>query len=162
MNDENKTRSNEREEVAVSDDVAIRWQQRGSMYMNVIMTFNTYNDDGNSQEIFDLYLPLKEDEGSAVSLLMREFFGRIADKCVELGRRKEELIKISTASDWGVFEYVTHKQSLTSLGHSCKWYFGTGRDDLDEWEEYLMSHLGFGTDADMSERFSTAMNEAVR
>ena len=162
MNDENKTRSNKREEVAVSDDVAIRWQQRGSMYMNVILTFNTYNDDRNSQEIFDLYLPLKEDEDSAVSLLMREFFGRIADKCVELGRRKEELIKISTASDWDVFEYVTHKQSLISLGHSCKWYFGTGRDDLDEWEEYLMSHLGFGTDADMSERFSTAMNEAVR
>ena len=162
MYDESKTRSDERGKVAVSDDVAIRWQQRRSVYMNVILTFNTCDNEGNSHEIFDLYLPLKEDEESAVSFLMSEFFGRIADMCVELGRRKEELIKISTASDWDVFEYVTHKQSLISLGHSCKWYFGIGRDDLDQWEEYLMSHLGFGTDADLSEWYSTAMYEAVR
>ena len=163
MYDESKTRSDERERVAVSDDVVIRWQQRGSMYMNVILTFNTCDKLGYTHEIFDLYLPLKEDEESAVSFLMSEFFGRIADMCVELGRRKEELIKISTASDWDVFEYITHKQSLISLGHSCKWYFGTKRDDLDKWEEDLMSHLGFGTDADMSEEgYSAAMDKAVR
>ena len=120
------------------------------MYIDVILTFNTTNRYGDSQEFFEMKLPLKKDEGHAVTYLMKKFFPKIVDKCKKFNRNASDLIKISTAGDWNLFEKVTGLESLCEMGHPCKWYFGEGRKDLDEWETNLIKKYGFGTDADMT------------
>lgn len=124
--------------------------KRHYMYFNVILTFNTSNRYGDSQEFFEMKLPLKKDEVNAVTYLMEKFFPKIVNKCKKFDRSATDLIKISTASDWDLFEKVTGLDSLCGIGHSCKWYFGEGRKDLDVWENYLIKKYGFGTNADMS------------
>jgi hypothetical protein len=89
-------------------------------------------------------------EKNAAAFIHQKLFKRIAAKCLVLGRDPRQLIKISTASNWKQFEDKTGKESLASLGHSCKWYFGHGRLDLDAWEADIVSEYGFGLDADMS------------
>lgn len=121
-------------------------------YMNVdvILTFSTTNELGEAQLRFDLKLPVSKDEVDAVKFIHRKFFKEIVAQCKKYNRNVEELVKISTSSDWNLFTQVTGLPSLDELGHSCKWFFGTGRDDLDEWEQALMKIYGFGTKADMS------------
>jgi hypothetical protein len=93
---------------------------RKHMRVNVILTFNTYDKYGDSQEIFDVAIPVSRNDSDAVSFVMSKLFKRIEGKCEQLGRRKQELIKISTAADWDIFESVTNKKSLPALGHICK------------------------------------------
>lgn len=128
--------------------------QRKYMYFNVILTFNESNDYSDSQEFFDMRLPLSKKEIHSSVFLMKKFFPKILDKCVKYNRNPSNLIKISTASDWDLFEEYTGLKSLVSYGHSCKWYFGKGRNDLDWWENMLMEKFGFGVDADLSFLFS--------
>lgn len=120
------------------------------MPVNVILTFNDENEWGDTQEFFDIKLPVNSYEKNAVGFVDKKLFKRIATKCSVLGRDSRQLIKISTASNWSQFEAKTGKQSLASMGHSCKWHFGSGRHDLDEWEIELASKYGFGCDADLS------------
>lgn len=123
------------------------------MNVNVILTFNTSNEHVERQEFFDLKLAVSKKEASADLFMHSKLFKKIVDKCKKYNRNPGDLIKISTASDWGLFEEVTGLPSLDELGHSCKWFFGTGRDDLDEWEQALMKIYGFGTKADLSHIF---------
>jgi hypothetical protein len=118
--------------------------------VNVILTFNNEDDLGNSQDIFDLKLPINKYDESAILFFHQNFFKEIVKKCQLIGRNTGDLIKISTCSNWGLYETVTGQDSLTDLGHSCKWYFGKGREDLDLWELALTKLYGFGEDADMS------------
>lgn len=127
-----------------------RRSTRRHMAVNVILTFNTYNKYGDSQEIFDVSVPVSQSDSDAVSFVMSKLFKRIEGKCERLGRRKQELVKISTASEWDIFESVTHKKSLPALGHICKWHFGIGRKRLDIMEKCAMAEYQFGTDADLS------------
>ena len=120
------------------------------MPCNVILTFNDDNRLGESQEFFDLKLPISTYEQNAVTFLHNKLFRRIAAKCEILNRSKDQLLKISTASDWDLFETKTGNPSLPSLGHSGKWHFGAGRLDLDLWERRLMEEFGFGIAVDMS------------
>ena len=120
------------------------------MNVNVILTFNTPNAHGETQAFFDLKLAVSKKEVSAGQFMHSKFFKKIVAKCKKYNRNPEDLIKISTSSEWGIFEEVTGLPSLVELDHSCKWFFGTGRDDLDEWEQALMKIYGFGTKADMS------------
>jgi hypothetical protein len=120
------------------------------MSVNVILTFNTQDRHGGTQEFFDLLLPISKKEVSAAEFMHAKFFKRIAKKMVLFNREAGNLVKISTASDWGLFEEITGLPALSTLGHSCKWFFGNGREDLDAWEEVLMNEYGFGTNADMS------------
>jgi len=124
---------------------------RTHMKVNVILTFNTYDQYGDSQEMFDISVPVSRGDSDAVSFVMTKLFKRIEAKCEHFGRRKQELIKISTCADWALFESVTNKKSLPSLGHSCKWYFGTGRKRLDLIEKCAMAEYQFGTEADLSQ-----------
>ena len=124
--------------------------RRVFMNVNVILTFESMNADGDRQEFFDLALPVSKSEVDAVTFLNNKLFKRIVKKCKFFNRRVEDLTKISTASDWDLFEATTNLESLWKQGHSCKWHFGTGRADLDVWEKALMSKYRFGTDADMS------------
>lgn len=117
--------------------------------MNVILTFGTFNEHFESQEMFDLNIPLSTKEASAFHFLDKKFFSRVAKKCNQFGRKAEDLIKISTAGNWDLFENITKVKSLPDYNHSCKWYFGNGRDDLDVWEKELMAKFRFGTDIDM-------------
>ena len=119
--------------------------KRNYLDMNVILTFTTQKAWG-SQEIFDLKLPINKNETDAVTFLDKKLFKRIAIKCEQYGRRKEDLYKISTASNWDVFEQVTGKKGLWSLGHNCKWYFNDEINELDEWEEWLKYEFDFGTE----------------
>lgn len=123
------------------------------MNVNVILTFNTSNEHVERQEFFDLKLAVSKKEASADLFMHSKLFKKIVDKCKKYNRNPGDLIKISTASDWGLFEEVTGLPSLDELGHSCKWFFGTGRDDLDEWEQALMKIYGFGNKADLSHIF---------
>jgi hypothetical protein len=120
------------------------------MAVNVIMTFNDENKWGDTQEFLDIKLPVSSSEQNAVKFIDKKLFKRIEAKCQVLGRDPRQLIKISTASNWRLFEEKTGKSSLDSLGHSCKWHFGQGRLDLDEWETELASKYGFGNAADLS------------
>lgn len=120
------------------------------MHVNVILTFDMPNAYGDTQEFFDLQLPLSFKDIDAVEFLNKKLFKRIAKKCELYKRNPNDLTKISTASNWGLYKEVTNAESLTELGHNCKWHFGLNRDDLDEWETELMSEYSFGTNADMS------------
>lgn len=130
------------------------------MDVNVILTFNTSNEEGDSQEFFGLKLAVSKKEASAVQFMHAKFFKKIVAKCKFFNRNPEDLIKISTASNWGLFKEVTGLPSLDELGHSCKWFFGTGRDDLDDWERALMKTHSFGINADMS--YIIQMRELAR
>lgn len=123
---------------------------RKYMYVNVILTFNTMDKHGGTQELFDLNIPISKQELSAAEFMHTKFFKRVAKKITLLKREAGHLVKISTAADWDLFEEITGLDSLCTLGHSCKWFFGNGRDDLDSWEEVLMYEFKFGTKADMS------------
>ncbi len=120
--------------------------KRNYMHVNVILSFNSFDAFGETQEIFDLHLPINKNEKDAVSFLDKKLFKRIAAKCEQYGRRKEDLYKISTASNWGLFEEVTGKTGLWSLGHNCKWYFNDDINELDAWEESLKDRFDFGND----------------
>ncbi len=112
--------------------------------VNVIMTFEKRDAWGCRQVIFDLKLPINKHEKDAVDFINKKLFKRIAAKCEKYGRSASDLWKISTASNWGLFEEVTGKTGLWSLGHSCKWFFNDDVNDLDEWEESLKREFGFG------------------
>lgn len=122
---------------------------RAYMHVNVILTFNDFNSYGNGQEFFDLHIPVSKNEIDTFDFLDKKLFKRIVKKCEYFGRNVEQLIKISTASNWAVFKQTTNKTSLYDMGHSCKWYFGKNRNDLDGWEIELMDKYGFGVAVDM-------------
>ena len=124
--------------------------KREYMLMDVILTFNTPDIDGETQEFFYLQLPINKNEVNAEIFIEKKLFKRVAKKCQLLNRSVGDLIKISTGSDWKTFKKTTKMESLADLGHSCKWYFGKGRCDLDSWEIELMESYGFGMEADMS------------
>ena len=123
--------------------------KRAYMHVNVILTFDMPNADGETQEFCDLHLPISTKDTDAGEFIHAKLFKRIAKICGAYERNVNELVRISTASDWALYEETTKAQSLTALGHNCKWHFGTNRDDLDEWEKDLMLEYGFGTSADM-------------
>jgi len=121
-----------------------------SMDVNVILTFESLNDFAETQEFFDLTLPVSKDETDAVSFIDKQLFKRIVAECKLLNRPLGDLWKISTASDWDTFTEITNLPTLIDLGHDCKWYFGKGADELTEWEQSLSTKYGFGIDTDMS------------
>jgi hypothetical protein len=127
--------------------------------VNVILTFESFNSIGESQEFFDLLLPIKNNEISAINFLNNNLFHQITDACKNLNRPVEDLSKISTASNWDLFETTTNLDSLPSLGHSCKWFFGNGRTDLDEWELDLINKYRFGINLDMSWIYSAQLTQ---
>ena len=133
------------------------------MYCNVILTFETpagiYMD---TQEMFDLTLRIRKSETSCIDFLNRELFPRIVKSCKRLDRDHRDLMKISTASDWDLFEKTTNLPSLASLKHSCKWYFGTDRSDLDFWELDLMRRLGLGSDVKFDNNFTDEYFEQLK
>ena len=123
---------------------------RTYLHVNVILTFAQDDPEWGAQNIFDIQLPVNRNETNAVEFVNEKLFKRIAQKCLQFGRDPKQLIKISTAANWSVFAAQTGQRTLPDLGHSCKWYFGVGRDDLDKWEESLMRRYEFGVAADMS------------
>lgn len=118
--------------------------------INVLLTFNTPNYCGLTQEFFDVKLALTAKDKDLISYLNNKFFNRVFNYCAKRSRAPEDLIKISTASDWSLYEEITGSRSLSKYGHNGKWFFGLGRSDLDIWEMTLMSTYGFGLGADMS------------
>jgi len=125
-------------------------QRSKTMPFNVILTFDGYNPNQDSQETFNLSIRVSPHESDVVSFVMTKLFRRIEEKCERLGRRKQQLLKISTCANWDIFEAVTRKQSLPALGHSCKWYFGIGSTTLDIMETCAMAEFQFGTEVDRS------------
>lgn len=114
------------------------------MYIDLILTFSTLNDEGDSQEFYELYLPVGSNQVDAIRYIDDNLFTEIVELCEECDRDVRDLIKISTASDWTFFSSKTNLPSLPDLGHTCKWYFGSNRNDLDPWEKSLMSRHSFG------------------
>jgi len=124
---------------------------KNTLNMNVILTFNNRGgEDDSYQEIFDLNIRIKKYEIGSITFLNKEIFPEIFDFCFLIERSPGDLIKISTAANWSDFERITGKKPIGLFGHSYKWHFGSGRDDLDIWEMYLIETYGFGKDADMS------------
>jgi hypothetical protein len=136
----------------LEDSKPIRSANACKSYMdvNVILTFDGNAECKGSQEMFDFKILVSKNDVDPVLFFHKKFFKRIVQKCKNLERDVGSLIKISTCSDWRLYEKVTKSESLCTLGHSCKWYFGDGRVDLDPWERALMQELGFGKNADMS------------
>lgn len=124
--------------------------KRVYMDVDVILTFDTPNSYGETQEFFDLLIPVSSHEVGADVFFDNKFFKCIVKKCNLLNRKTTDLVKISTASSWSIFKEKTGLPSLPEIGHNCKWHFGNGRSDLDPWETYLSAQYGFGTSVDMS------------
>jgi len=122
----------------------------GYMDINVILTFDKDNKYGDSQEIFDLKILVSEEDIEPITFMQKKFFKEVVKRCKLLNRDVGDLIKISICSNWDIYESITGHDSLYALGHSCKWYFGQGRIDLDPWEKALEQQLGFGKNVDMS------------
>lgn len=120
------------------------------MDVNVILTFESMNNFAETQEIFDVTLPVSKDEIDAISFINKQLFKRIVAECRLLNRPVGDLWKISTASDWDTFREITNLPTLGDLGHNCKWYFGRGAGELSEWEQSLSAKYGFGINTDMS------------
>lgn len=78
--------------------------KRSYMGVNVILTFDTPDSTGESQEFFDLAIPVNCRESDAVTFFDEKLFKRIVKKCEQLNRKPSDLIKISTCSNWDVFE----------------------------------------------------------
>lgn len=135
-------------------------EKKEFIYLNVVLTFATLNESGDAQEMFDLKLPVKRNESSALDFINKNLFNRVVSKCDQYGRRPQELIKISIASDWTLFEKLTWQSGL-HRSHSCNWRFGNGRDDLDLWEIALMDRYGFGIDIDMNEYLSSSRSMVI-
>lgn len=131
-------------------NTAIKTSNKISMDVNVILTFESMNNFAETQELFDLTLPVSKDETDAVSFINKQLFKRIVAECKLLNRPVGDLWKISTASDWDTFNEITNLPTLIDLGHDCKWYFGKGAGELTEWEQSLATKYGFGIDTDMS------------
>jgi hypothetical protein len=123
------------------------------MKFNIILTFDhvsgKYDDP---QEIYDVLIPISTSDKKydAITFLNRKLFPSIINSCLKFNRKHEDIIKISTCGDWDLYEKFAGKKSLPNLDHSCKWFFGENRIDLDEWEKNLMSTYGFGTFTDMA------------
>ena len=133
------------------------------MKSNVILTFDTASEEfGETQEIFNIYPRIRKNETSSIDFLNRELFPRIVEKCSALSRDPKDLMKISTASDWDLFNQVTGKPSLCDLYHPCKWYFGFDRPDMDSWERDLMIRHGFGKNVSVGELFQPEYLEMFR
>ena len=133
------------------------------MRSNVILTFDTASEEfGETQEIFDVYLQIKDDEASSLDFLNRELFPKIVEKCTANLRNPKDLMKISTASDWKLFNQATGKPSLCDLSHPCKWYFGFDRPDMDFWERDLMIRHGFGKNVSVGELFQPEYLEMLK
>ena len=138
--------------------------QRKSVKMrsNVILTFNTASEEfDETQEIFNIYLRIRENETSSLDFLNRELFPKIVEKCTAVSRDPGDLIKISTASDWGLFNQATGLPSLCDVSHPCKWYFGYDRPDMDLWERDLMVRHGFGNNVSVKELFQPEYFEVL-
>lgn len=144
---------------AIKPVVAKQNVSRNYLDVNVILTFDTCDKHGETQEFFDLRIPISQHEKNAKSFIDQKFFKRVIKFCTRIGRDVTDLIKISTASNWSLFKEVTGKKSLPELGHNCKWYFGNGRVDLDAWEQRLMEIYGFGSQVDMSRLDSLTMDD---
>ena len=114
------------------------------MYVDLILTFKTPNEEGEFQEFYEFYLPVTKNQSDAISFIDSTLFPEIMELCEELNRDARDLMKISTASDWSFFKSKTNLPSLPDLGHTCKWYFGLNRNDLDPWERGLMDRHSFG------------------
>jgi len=114
------------------------------MYMNVILSFRTANEFGDTQEFFECNLPINKAEKDAFTFLNKKFFKAVLKKCELFNRKPEDLWKISTASNWGLFEQVTNKPSLKNMGHCCKWFFNDEINELDFWEKDIKQLYGFG------------------
>lgn len=114
------------------------------MYVDVILSLKSLNEYGDTQEFFELHLPINKHEEDAISFLDKKLFKRIVSKCELFGRDVKDLYKISTASNWAKFEEVTNKESLVKLGHNCKWFFNDDINLLDSWEIRLKHEFGFG------------------
>ena len=134
----------------INEHIETDFNSRQYMNVNVILTFDNEDNLGDTQDIFNLRIPVNKRDKNAITFFHEKMFKRIVKKCKVIGRNPRDLVKISTCSNWRVFESVTGQESLASLGHSCKWYFGNGRDDLDSWELNLIKLYGFGEDVDMS------------
>ena len=78
------------------------------MNVNVILTFQSMNNFAETQEIFDLALPVSEDEIDAISFVDKQLFKRIVAECRLLNRPVGDLWKISTAGDWDTFSEITN------------------------------------------------------
>lgn len=119
-------------------------QNKQLMYIHLILTFLTPDDEGETQEFYELNLPVSNNKPDAIQYIDANLFPEVVEICEDIGRDVKDLVKISTASDWAFFESRTKLPSLPDLGHTCKWYFGLNRNDLDPWEKSLMSRYSFG------------------
>jgi len=70
--------------------------KRAYMHVNVILSFDTSNEYGETQAIFDLFLPVSKKEVNAVQFIHNKLFKKIVKQCQRFDRSVGDLIKIST------------------------------------------------------------------
>jgi hypothetical protein len=117
----------------------------GNMNIDVILSFNSINQDGESQEWFNFDIEITDSCEEAVSFFNDYVFEIISEAISDLDRDPADLWKISTSSNWNLYKQITGKESLADLGHNCKWVFDEDLVDLDDWEIELRDRFGFGS-----------------
>lgn len=122
---------------------------KNSLEIDVIMTFQSTDNFEFHQEFCTAKAPVNEGDKNVVNFVHQNILLDIPEICFLLDRKLADLLKISIFSNWDVYTKVTGSRSLPDIGHSCKWHFGIGRNDLDDWEKILMQKHGFGSACDM-------------
>lgn len=143
-------------ELSKNDLNSSELENKKGLEVDVILTFVSPNEFGETQEFFDIFLPIDDSVNSSVSFIDKNLFVKVLEKIYQINRHPGDLFKISTASNWRQFSKLTKLQSLPDLGHSCKWSFGKSKRELDYWERSLISRFNFGMNV------NECINEAVQ
>ena len=115
-----------------------------TMNVDVILTFATINKHGDSQEWFNFDLPISADSPDAATLFDECLFDVVMQVCDECDHDPADLWKISTSSQWDVYEEITGNPPLPARGDPCVWAFGPAFMPYGDWTRELEERYGFG------------------
>lgn len=118
------------------------------MNIDCIFTFDKFDKFDSTQSFGDIDIEIEKEDTCWVSLLNDKFFPKLTAYCADMDRDVKDLNKLSTCANWKIYSNCTGINGL--IGHNGKWFFGHGRNDLDNWELELTNKYGFGKNVDWS------------
>jgi hypothetical protein len=113
--------------------------------IDFIFTFQ-HGSDSLTEEVYFSYIQIiSRNSLDAVTLFDEEVLPNILREFYDKDEFSLFYLKsIKAIYDWELYEKITGKQSLPSLGYSCEWNFDTKNTDLDAWSQELIDLYGCG------------------
>lgn len=129
------------------------------MNIDCIFTFDKLDKFGGTQSFGDLDVEIEKADTCWISLLNEKFFPKLAAYCADMDRDVKDLNKLSTSANWKIYSGCTGVDGL--VGHSGKWLYGHGHNDLDKWELELTNKHNFGKNVDWSWMYASDPMQAL-